>query len=145
MPVTPPPNMDARVEAEMQELRRRQEQAILRRLQYIGEEAINTARTNRKYLDQTGNLTSSIGYVIVRAGSIVVKGGFDQTKEGAEGVQTGEGLANEVSSNYLHDYTLIVVAGMDYAEYIETRGLGGMTAAELEAKDKIEKFINKFK
>lgn len=117
----------------------------MRRLQYIGEEAINTARTSRRYLDQTGNLTSSIGYVILRRGSIVNKAGFDKTKEGDEGVRQGEGLATSLAKDYPHDFALIVVAGMDYAAYVEAKGLGGMTAAELQSKVSIEQFVKRFK
>lgn len=134
-----------RLEAEAQAIQQRQERVIMRRLQYIGEEAVNTARTSRRYLDQTGNLTSSIGYVIVRNGSVTKKAGFDKVKDGDEGAQQGESLALSLASDFQHDYTLIVVAGMDYAAYIEAKGLGGMTAAEMQAKAEIEKFVNKFK
>lgn len=134
-----------RLEAEAQTIQQRQERVIMRRLQYIGEEAVNTARTSRRYLDQTGNLTSSIGYVIVRNGSVTKKAGFDKVKDGDEGAQQGESLALSLASDFQHDYTLIVVAGMDYAAYIEAKGLGGMTAAEMQAKAEIEKFVNKFK
>lgn len=134
-----------RLEAEAQAIQQRQERVIMRRLQYIGEEAVNTARTSRRYLDQTGNLTSSIGYVIVRNGSVTKKAGFDKVKDGDEGAQQGESLALSLASDFQHDYTLIVVAGMDYAAYIEAKGLGGMTAAEMQAVAEIEKFVNKFK
>lgn len=137
--------MRQRLEAEVQTILQRQGRAIMRRLQYIGEEAVNTARTSRRYLDQTGNLTSSIGYVIVHNGSVMKKAGFDKVKDGDEGTQQGEGLALRVASNFQHDYALIVVAGMDYAGYVEAKGLGGMTAAEMQAVAEIEKFVNKFK
>ena len=137
--------MRQRLEADMLQFKQRQERVIMRRLQYIGEEAVNTARTSRRYLDQTGNLTSSIGYVIVRNGSVTKKAGFDKVKDGDEGAQQGESLALSLASDFQHDYTLIVVAGMDYAAYIEAKGLGGMTAAEMQAKAEIEKFVNKFK
>lgn len=129
----------------MLQFKQRQERVIMRRLQYIGEEAINTARTSRRYLDQTGNLTSSIGYVILRRGSIVNKAGFDKTKEGDEGVRQGESLATSLAKDYPHDFALIVVAGMDYAAYVEAKGLGGMTAAELQSKASIEQFVKRFK
>lgn len=129
----------------MLQFKQRQERVILKRLQEIGEEAINTARTSRRYLDQTGNLTSSIGYVILRRGSIINKAGFDKTKEGNEGVKQGESLATSIASDYPHDFALIVVAGMDYAAYVEAKGLGGMTAAELQSKAAIEQFVKRFK
>lgn len=137
--------MRQRLEADMLQFKQRQERVILKRLQEIGEEAINTARTSRRYLDQTGNLTSSIGYVILRRGSIINKAGFDKTKEGNEGVKQGESLATSIASDYPHDFALIVVAGMDYAAYVEAKGLGGMTAAELQSKASIEQFVKRFK
>lgn len=129
----------------MLQFKQRQESAILRCLKKIGEEAINTARTSRRYHDQSGNLTSSIGYVILRRGSIVNKAGFDKTKEGDEGVRQGENLATSLAKDYPHDFALIVVAGMDYAAYVEAKGLGGMTAAELQSKASIEQFVKRFK
>jgi phage gpG-like protein len=137
--------MRQRLEADMLQFKQRQEGVIMRRLQMIGEEAVNTARTSRRYLDQTGNLTSSIGYVILRRGSIVNKAGFDKTKEGDEGVRQGESLATSLAKDYPHDFALIVVAGMDYAAYVEAKGLGGMTAAELQSKASIEQFVKRFK
>ena len=145
MPITPPPNIKQRLEADMLQFKQRQERVILKRLKAIGEEAINTARTNRKYFDQSGNLTSSIGYVILHRGSIVKKAGFDKTKEGDEGVRRGESLATSLAKDYPHDFALIVVAGMDYAAYVEAKGLGGMTAAELQSKVSIEQFVKRFK
>jgi hypothetical protein len=76
---------------------------------------------------------------------VTKKAGFDKVKDGDEGAQQGESLALSLASDFQHDYTLIVVAGMDYAAYIEAKGLGGMTAAEMQAKAEIEEFVNKFK
>ena len=145
MSITPPPNFRQRLDADMLAFVQRQERVIERRLMYIGEMAVNTARTSRRYLDQTGNLTSSIGYVIVKRGSILNKSGFEQVKDGKEGVLAGEALATTLAGKFPYDYALIVVAGMDYAAYVEAMGLGGMTAAELQAKVDIESFISKFK
>ena len=44
---------------------------VMRRLQYLGEQCITEARKNHSYKDQTGNLTSSIGYVIADRKSVV--------------------------------------------------------------------------
>jgi hypothetical protein len=137
--------MKQRLEADMLQFKQRQERAILRRLKKIGEEAINTARISRRYHDQSGNLTSSIGYVVLRRGSIVKMAGFDKTKEGDEGVRQGEILATSLAKDYPHDFALIVVAGMDHAAYVEVKGLRGMTAAELQSKASIEQFVKRFK
>ena len=42
--------------------------AIINALSMVGEECIRIARTQGNYTDQTGNLRSSIGYMIVQDG-----------------------------------------------------------------------------
>ena len=44
---------------------------IVRVLRYCGEMAVNEARNNGNYKDQTGNLRNSIGYVIAINGKIL--------------------------------------------------------------------------
>ena len=43
-------------------------QAIINNYIYVGEKALEVARTQHKYKRQTGNLTSSIGYCILDNG-----------------------------------------------------------------------------
>jgi hypothetical protein len=133
------------INADMQRLVEQQRKKLIARMMYIGEQAVTIARTNRKYLDQTGNLTSSIGYVVAVNGSVVKAGDFNVVQKGEQGQQTGRSFATSLAKKYPYDITLIVVAGMDYATYIEAKGLGGMTAAELDAKVEVEKLISKFK
>ena len=49
-------------------------QAIIAQLFYIGEECLTQARSGHKYLNQTGNLCSSIGYCVLVDGKIVHEG-----------------------------------------------------------------------
>lgn len=114
-------------------------------LNLIGKEAVNIARSEHKYLDQTGNLTSSIGYVIVEDGKIIQEGDFTQVKNGAEGVTEGRALARNAAADYPQGYTLIVVAGMKYAAYVEKMKLGGLTAGELHARNRAKEIINQLK
>lgn len=143
MPITPPPNMMQQLNADMATFVQRQKRVIIRRLQIIGEQAITIARTSHRYLDQTGNLTSSIGYVITENGSVIFASSFNAVKEGNDGAVTGRELALQLASEFSSDYALIVVAGMHYAAHVEARGLGGMTAAELDAKNEVERLVNK--
>ena len=55
---------------------------LLRNLAYIGEMCLNRARQTDSYKDQTGNLRSSIGYVISFDGRIVKASDFKVVKEG---------------------------------------------------------------
>lgn len=132
------------IQADMQRFVERQRKALIKRIKYISEEAVTEARTNRKYLDQTGNLTSSIGYVVAVNGKPVHVDEFKVVKQGEEGAEKGRAFATNLASTYPHDITTVVVAGMNYAEYVEERGLGGMTAGELLAKVKVESLISKF-
>ena len=59
------------VDAYLEEQIQRIEQQTIYNLSYVGERCLNEARSTNSYKDQTGNLRSSIGYVIVKDGKIV--------------------------------------------------------------------------
>lgn len=101
----------------------------------LGEETVNIVKTDRRYKDQTGNLTSSVGYAIIVDGALVSSGGFRQEKPTAtQGVPVGTSYVQSLAAQYPTGITLIVVAGMNYAAYVETKGYGGMTNGEQWAK-----------
>lgn len=93
------------------------EKAIIRRLQYLGEKCVNEARDNGDYSDITGNLRGSIGYVVVANGKIVNKD--FQSDGGSAG--TGKALAEKLAAQIETGFALIVVAGMNYALYVEAK------------------------
>lgn len=108
---------------------------ILQKLQYSGEVFVNAARTNSTYLDDTGNLRSSIGYVILLDGK-VVDVSFSKQKgsgDGDLGKLQGMTFASEVAEQYPTGYVLIGVAGMQYAASVEAHGYDVMTGAANEA------------
>lgn len=97
---------------------------VLRALTRLGEECVREARDRSpeaSWIDQTGNLRSSIGYVIVRDGEIVSRGGFDAGSGGerTEGGRSGSKYARSLIKRDRRGYTLILVAGMKYAVYVE--------------------------
>ena len=51
---------------------------LIKQLSYIGEECVRVARQNGSYNDITGNLRSSIGYVVLYDGKPVVYGASKQ-------------------------------------------------------------------
>ena len=108
------------------------ESSIIASFQYIGEQCVIEARTNGSYKDHTGNLRSSIGYIVLQDGKIYQYGGFG-TKEGGN---EGYGFAQSISVNYPTGIVLIVVAGMKYAAAVEAKNFNVLTSAELTA-DKI--------
>ena len=108
----------------------------LRVLAYVGEVCVNEAREHGNYTDRTGNLRSSIGYVVVRDGEVVSRSSFEKVLETADaGPEAGSTLAaklaSEVGTNQL---ALIVVAGMKYAIYVTSKGRNVINSAESEAR-----------
>lgn len=139
------------VEMELARRSRSIEAAIIRRLQFLGEKCLIECRTNKSYQDQTGNLTSSMGYVVVANGMIVQSHGFNQgvqslsgnsgTAVGKSGMATGQALAKEVAQEFRTGYALIVVAGMNYAAAVEAKGYNVLTSAELLAEKEMPRMM----
>lgn len=106
-------------------------QAAITVLNYVGLECVKEARTMRKYTDQTGNLRSSTGYAVVYNGRIVKQSNFEKVKqEATEGTATGKRLIQQLASSYADGLVLVLVAGMDYAVYVEARGYNVLNSAE---------------
>lgn len=117
------------------------ERQIIESLCRIGEEAVSMAKTippERGFTDQTGNLRSSMGYVVLKDGK-PLNINFEAVKGGNIGAQEGERLAVQVGGSYTEGYTLVVVAGMKYAVYVESKGRDVLTSAEKQAEKAIAK------
>lgn len=100
----------------------RAELIILDLLERTGEEFVKIARLEGQYKDHTGNLRSSIGYVIVKDGKIIGKDFKLSEKEGTDkqtGKREGEQLAMDLVKTFTKGYVLIGVAGMKYAVFVE--------------------------
>lgn len=123
------------------------EQAIISRLIYVGENFVKNARDNGTYLDQTGNLRSSIGYIILKNGKRINEN-FEKAEKGSDkstGLTTGKAFAKEVGKSLNTGYVLICVAGMDYAAAVESKGKDVLTASSIIAKNDLEKAIKALK
>lgn len=122
------------------------ELAILRRFKIAGEEAVNYARSINTYKDRTGNLRSSIGYVIFRNGIRVFASDFNKVRDGAKGQSEGEDLANKVARGLSNKgMVLVVVAGMKYAFHVETKGYDVITGSEIRTKARLNKALKRIK
>lgn len=114
---------------------------VLDILQRTGEEFVKVARLDGQYIDHTGNLRSSIGYIILRNGEVISKNFKLSNKEGTDkytGMREAEQLAMELTSLYSKGYVLIGVAGMKYAAYVEAMENKDVISL---AADKAEDFI----
>jgi hypothetical protein len=136
---TPMSEVDALTAACMKEATR----LWIRALSFLGEKCVIEARDRSQeesWFDQTGNLRSSVGYVIVADGKIVSVAGFKKVKGGSEGFLTGQSLAKKLAENYPIGYALIVVAGMNYAAKVEAMDNKVVLAsAELYARRELPK------
>lgn len=121
---------------------------------YLAEECVNRVRdrsAEESWIDQTGNLRSSIGYIITQNGKVVTSGGFKPANapkgNGNEGKRTGEEYANLIASRYSSKpIALVVVAGMEYAVFVEARDNKDVLAkTELWARDEWQKREPKLK
>lgn len=120
---------------------------LVKQLAYIGEECIRIARENGSYNDITGNLRSSIGYVILVDGQPVKTGNSKQYngKEGSgeAGPPAAEALLAMLQSKFPWGVVLIVCAGMKYAAYVEAvHHKDVLTSAELKAESLAKKLLN---
>ena len=90
------------------------------------------------YNDVTGRLTASIGWGVVVGGQIVREGGFGSGEGGNEGREALRRAAAEVNSDFP---TLIAVAGMRYALYVELSGHVVLDGARMRMDDIVQSLI----
>ena len=126
------------IAAQVAAFRERVEKATLKELQEMGEKLVTYAKNQHNYKDQSGNLTNSIAYAVVKEGKIVSYGGENQPGEGAD---TALKVATDYAASVPNTFSLIVVAGMNYAAYVEAKGYNVILPAELKARTDFPKVI----
>lgn len=119
------------IAAQVRAFQERVEKAAVFQLQYLGENLVNYAKDQHNYTDRTGNLTNSMGYAVVRGFKIVTYGGENQPGEGADNALS---VAMQYAQQCTNTFSLIVVAGMNYAAYVEAKGYNVILPAELKAQ-----------
>ena len=122
---------------------------IIESLCRVGEEAVKLARLPHEndWTDRTGNLRSSIGYVVFVDGRQYAMSTFESVPPGEtkqpknatyNGSNVGYALAQQVGEQ-TQGYALVVVAGMNYAVHVESKGRDVLTSAEKQAEKDIAK------
>lgn len=133
------------------------ERYYIDRLIQAGEECVKKAIEEGNYQNRTGDLRSSIGYIIAYNGNIIKEGGFHKidghgenmekveftTKEGkkvsfwakgkfgdgSNGSKVGlEFARSKISST---GYSFVLVAGMEYASYVSSKGFDVLDSGTL--------------
>jgi hypothetical protein len=107
-------------------------------LQRVAEEMIFDARNGGTYRDRTGNLRSSIGYVILQNKRIVFESFPGKSSAGR---QKAKALVEKLIKQNLNNesgISLICVAGMAYSVYVEAMGFDVLTMAGFKARTNIK-------
>jgi len=127
------------------------EKALLYRLEYLVTQLQNHAKQNAGYKDQTANLKSSIGGVVVKDGKAISYKGFVKESvsiglEGSSGIGTGISFINSLLGQISNGYGIIVVAGMEYASFVENHhNLNVLKKTELIMPIKMTEAMNRLK
>lgn len=112
------------------------EEVLQRSIIEVVKIAKNKAAGGKYYTDRTNNLRSSIGYVLYKDGQKVSasfeKAGDGGDGNGAVGAQKGLAYADSVANSFSSGYVVVMVAGMDYAAYVEAKGFDVITGASLD-------------
>lgn len=112
-------------------------------------ELVNRAKGVNTYKDQTNNLRSSIGFVVYDNGEKITeqftKGGKGVDGDGAKGIQEAMMEAEIAAKKYPNALVGIIVAGMEYAMYVEAKGYDVITGSCTQAKQILESYIKAMK
>lgn len=117
-----------------------------------GEEWLTYARENGPYQDHTSNLRNSIGYAVVQYGRVVIgafPAGIAPKEEGgnpreakAKGEKYADSIISELNPNKTY---LVLVAGMEYAVFVEKKGYWVLEEIRGEIIANEDSILNQFK
>jgi hypothetical protein len=115
---------------------KRIDQAVVNRLIKTGEEFVRMAREKGSYNDITGNLRSSVGYVVLDNGKRVAED-LQLSERGSDkqgGLNKAKAHIQDVISRYVTGKVLVGFAGMEYAASVESRGKDVITSSAINAE-----------
>lgn len=116
-------------------------------LNYLGLLCVRRIRDrsgDESWYDQTGNLRSSIGYAIYSYGRKQIESAFDSVLGSSEGSEKGRKMVADLASKYSDTYALVVVAAMEYADYVEAIDSKDVLAStEIYAKSEVNRYLEK--
>lgn len=110
-------------------------EALVEKLNKVGTDAVTRARRTvsengipaagyKAYKVRSGNLESSVGFALSYNGRVVSMSDFEAVQgedgtPGTEGSEKGKAYARQLVMQYPQGYALILVAGMNYASYVQ--------------------------
>lgn len=122
---------------------------MLKTLTKLGEESVARIRDRgplESWIDHTGNLRSSVGYSVYDYGVKYMQSSFATVLGGSKGRSEGMRMVNELAQEYSNVFALVVVAAMDYADYVEAiNGKDVLESTRLWAQSVVEQRLNRAK
>lgn len=113
----------------------------------LGEECVVRIRDRsfeESWSDHTANLRSSIGYAIYEYGKKKIESAFETIKTGLQGSAEGKKMVADLANEYSKVFALVVVAGMNYAEYVEAiESKDVLASTELWAKSVVDERLKR--
>jgi len=115
----------------------------------LGEECVVKIRDrsqDKSWYDHTSNLRSSIGYAIYDYGVKQIESAFNVVGSGSQGSTEGKRMVEQLAREYSNTFALVVIAAMNYAEYVEAiEGKDVLASTELWAKAEVDKRLQRAK
>ncbi|WP_181306971.1 hypothetical protein [Rufibacter sp. XAAS-G3-1] len=101
----------------------------------------NITQATPRYKDRTGALTSSVGFLIQNNGK-TIREHFPET---GEGTAKGIAVARRAAAKYPTGLVLVVVAGMEYAAAVESKGYDVLTGSSFIAERELREALAAFR
>jgi hypothetical protein len=122
------------------------EKSMIYRLEYLVAQLVNHAKLSAGYEDQTSNLKSSIGGVLLKDRKPITYTGFVNQGNATDGENKGVDFMSKVSQSQPNGYVIVLVAGMEYATYVEDyHNKNVLKKSELKMMAELPSIINKLK
>lgn len=118
------------VKKPLADFRKAIDQGLVESMQYMGEDLTTYAKNNVGFISRTGNLLSSIGYVLIHGDAILHSGGFTRSQTKGRGLRAAFRFFRKKPKSV----SLVIVAGMEYAAFVEAKGYAVLIPAELRAR-----------
>ena len=112
---------------------------ILEALDMACKQAMNFAKNVDTYKDHTRNLRGSIGYILYQDGKEVKRDFYGA----GQGVNEGSRVAENKAKAHTRDKLIVgvLVAGMNYAVYVEAMGYDVITGASFTLIPEFKKYV----
>lgn len=126
------------------------EKALIYYLESYVAELVKHAKLNQGHsltkavgYQRTGNLVASIGGGVFKDGKAVTYKGFEGPNEGES---EGKHFIDSIINNFTKGYALVIVAGMEYATYVENyHNLNVLKKTDLKMESEMPLLLNRMK